>query len=92
MPGRQLGRMKYLKDFISWLRNLDRRALVSVLGCPNNAPLAFTPNWEKRMTAETYAKWHARFRWIENTPENDKTYNFEKNVITGRYTQRIKNA
>ena len=69
-----------------------RNALVRALGLPYNAPLAFTANWEKRMTAETHAKWHRRFRWIPNTPENAKTYNFEENVITGCYAQRIENA
>ena len=47
-------------------------------------------HWEKRMTAETHDKWHRRFRWIPNTPENAKTYNFEENVITGCYAQRNK--
>lgn len=67
-----------------------RNALVHVLGLPYNAPLAFTANWEKRMTAETHDKWHRRFRWVPNTPENAKTYNFEENVITGCYAQRNK--
>lgn len=71
-------------------RLYTRKALVRVLGVPNNAPLAFTANWEKRMTAETHDKWHRRFRWIPNTPENAKTYNFEENVITGCYAQRNK--
>lgn len=67
-----------------------RNALVHVLGLPYNAPLAFTTNWEKRMTAETHDKWHRRFRWVPNTPENAKTYNFEESVITGCYAQRNK--
>lgn len=71
-------------------RLYTRKALVRVLGVSNNAPLAFTANWEKRMTAETHDKWHRRFRWIPNTPENAKTYNFEENVITGCYAQRNK--
>lgn len=67
-----------------------RNALVNVLGLSHNAPLAFTANWERRMTVETHDKWHRRFRWIPNTPENAKAYNFEENVITGCYAQRNK--
>ena len=56
-----------------------------VLNCPIYAVWAFMSNWEKRVPLAQYKKWHKRFEWVPNTPENDRLYNFQQNVITGCY-------
>lgn len=65
-----------------------RSAVRFVLKCPAPATWAFTSNWEKRMSKEKYDFWRKRFEWVPNTPENDKLYNFDANVIAGCYTRR----